>query len=214
VLLSLLACSTIHGVRPLQKGQVALEGSLGGPITEVYDAPIPLPISTVGAAYGLDGRTDLHAALHTSALAVFGLGGLDVGVSRQLWGDERTRLMGDLTLIGLVGDVDPDAGDDGGFGMFAYPSVTLARDWGKVGRQTVYGSVFGFVQAAPSFAGHGGLAAGNRWGLGEQLGLTTELKWIAPYASTTSLAPHYYSPGDLGAVAFQLGLDVRLGGAK
>ncbi|MFZ5481246.1 MAG: hypothetical protein ACOZNI_31090 [Myxococcota bacterium] len=214
MLILLAGCSTVHGVRPLEAGQWAVEGSVGGPITEVYGAPIPLPISTVGAAYGLDGRTDLHAAVQTGALAFFGLGGLDLGVSRQFWGNDATRLMGDLTLVGIAGDVDPDGGEPGGFALFANPTVTLARDWGEARRQTVYGSLFGFVEATPAFAGLAGLAAGNRWGLGPQLGLTTELKWIAPYASTRSLTPRYLSPGELGAVSFLVGMDVRLGGGE
>lgn len=212
----LAACSTVHGVRPLGKGAVAVEGSLGGPIVHVFDAPIPLPLSTVGVAVGVTETTDVHAAWHTTAAAMFGLPGADVGVSQQLLAQSgaRPRVMADLTLVGVGGDVAEDHGSEGGFRLFAQPTATAAWDWGKRKRHTGYGSLTGFLQPFPEFAALGAVAVGNQWGVGEVLTLRTELKWIQPWESSAPLTPDYITPGQLGALSAQIGLGLRFGGAK
>lgn len=211
----LVACSTVHGVRPLGKGGVAVEGSLGGPVTEVWGKPIPLPISTVGAAVGVTETTDVHAAWHSSAFAFFGLPGADVGVSQQLLAQKgaRPRVMADLTLVGIGGDV-ADEGSEGGFRLFVQPTATAAWDWGKQGRHAVYGSLTSFVQPFPDVHALGAVAIGNQWGLGRVARVTTEVKWIQPWASSDPLAPEYVAPGRLGAVSANLGLGFVFGGGK
>lgn len=214
--LALAACSTVHGVRPVGKGAVVVDASLGGPITELFGAPVPLPLTTLGATVGVSDTVDVHAALHPSAIGLFGLATADAGASVQLLAPTgaRPRLMTDLTLVGAAGDVDP-AGAPGGFRLFARPTLTASWDWGKEKRSTVYGSLGGFLQPFPEFHALGTVAVGNRWALSKRTTLTTQLEWIAPYASSEMLAPHYYAPGDLGAVSFQLGLSVwAAGGAK
>ncbi len=208
----LLACSTVHGVRPLGAGTVAVEGSLGGPVTELFGAPVPLPLTTVGVAYGLTDRVDVHGALHPSALGLFGIGMFDVGASAVILPQDgaRPRISGDLTLVTGFGDVAPDIGQDGGLRLFAQPTVIAAWDWGKDAEHTVYVAPTAFVQPFPGVSAHGALAAGGRFGLGN-VGLTTELKWIDPWADTEILAPNYYV--NVGAVSFQLGLDARFGGS-
>lgn len=211
----LAACSTVHGVRPLGKGGVAIEASLGGPFVEVFDAPIPLPLSTVGAAVGVTDGTDVHAAWHPSALALFGLGAVDAGVSQQLLAQKgaRPRLMGDLTVVGAFGDA-VDGAPEGGVRVWAQPTATAAWDWGKHGRQTAYGSLLAFLQPAPTFAWHPAVAVGNQWALGSHVRVGTELKWIAPLSDAEVVAPHWYAPGDLGAVSAQVGLGLVFGGGK
>ncbi len=208
-----LACSTVHGVRPLGAGTVAVEGSLGGPITELFGAPVPIPLTTIGVGYGVTDRLDVHGALHPSALALFGIGMADAGASYALVEHDgaRPRISGDLTLVTGFGDVAPEVGQPGGFRLFAQPTVIAAWDWGTDERHTVYVAPTAFVQPFPGVAAQGALAAGGRFGLGP-VGLTTELKWISPWEDTAVLAPNYYV--DVGALSFQLGLDVRLGGAQ
>jgi hypothetical protein len=203
-------CSTVHGVRPIGEGAVVIDASLGGPITELFGAPIPLPLTTVGATVGVSQKTNVHAAVHPTGVALFGVFAADVGASTQLLAqkDARPRLMGDLTVIGAGGDLGPD-GAEGGVRFFARPTVTASWDWGPDTRHSLYASLGGMLQAFPSAHALGTVAVGNQWGLGEAVRLTTQLEWIAPYASSESLTPHYYSPGDLGAISFQLGLGVR-----
>ncbi|MFN7142413.1 MAG: hypothetical protein ACK4YP_01455 [Myxococcota bacterium] len=203
------ACSTVHGVRPVGRGVVEVDASLGGPVTELFGAPVPLPLTTVGATVGVSDRTNVHAAVHPTALALFGLVAADVGASTQLLAQEgaRPRLMGDLTVMGAGGDV-AEGGSEGGFRAFARPTVTASWDWGRDRRSTVYGALGAFVEPWPGPHAVGTVAVGNLWALGPHH-LTTQVEWIAPYASSAPLAPHYYAPGDMGAISVQVGLGVR-----
>ncbi|MDP2313293.1 MAG: hypothetical protein Q8P41_10340 [Pseudomonadota bacterium] len=212
-------CSTVHGVRPIGSGAVQIDASLGGPITELFGAPVPLPITTVGATVGVSDKTNVHAAVHPTPIALFGFFAADVGVSTQLLAPKgaRPRLMADLTVIGAGGDRAPDSdngGAEGGVRFFARPTVTASWDWGKDARHALYASLGGFVQPYPGLYGLGTVAVGNQWGVGRRVHLTTQVEWIAPYASNTALTPHYYAPGDLGAISLQLGLGVRAKVAK
>ncbi len=204
------ACSTVHGVRPVGKGAVVVDASLGGPITELFGAPVPLPLTTVGATIGVSDKTNVHAAVHPTGVALFGVFAADVGVSTQVLpqAGARPRLMGDLTVIGAGGDLAPE-GAIGGVRFFARPTVTASWDWGKDARHALYASLGGFVQPYPGPRALGTVALGNQWGLGRAVHLTTQVEWIAPYASSAPLTPHYYAPGDLGAISLQLGLGVR-----
>lgn len=208
------ACTTVHGVKPVGRGAVAVEGEVGGPITEVYGLPIPLPLSSVGATYGVSDRVDVHAAVHPSPALLFGLFLADAGVSGQLFPPEgaRPRLMADLTLTAGGGDNEPGE-PEGGFRLWAQPTLTASWDWGRADRRTAYTSVTAFAQPFPEVHVIPQWAVGNRWEAGRFLA-TTEMGWIAPWVSTADLAPNYLSPGSLGAIAVRLGAGWRFGGPK
>ncbi len=213
--LVLAGCSTTHGIRPIGKGAVGVEASLGGPITEVFGLPIPLPLTTVGATVGVTDTTDVHAAFHPTAAAMFAVGVGEVGASQQLLAPAgaRPRIMADLTLLGAGGDLEPGQAPSGGFRFFAQPTVLVSWDYGKAAQHTVYTGPTAFLAPAEEFHALGAWVLGNRFGFGRSH-LDLELKWIDPWASTTDLVPTYLSPGDLGAVSFQLGYGFRFGGAQ
>jgi hypothetical protein len=215
LLASLGACTTVHGVRPAGKGALVVEGSLGGPLTEVYGAFIPLPISAVGATYGLDDKTDIHAAWHPSAAAFYGLFAADFGVSREFLrpAGARPRVMADLTLTVAGGDNEQNDAD-GGTRLWVQPTITASWDWGKQKRQTTYAGITAFTQPFPTVRMLPAVVAGQWWGLGPRLHLTTEFKWIAPTTSSLDAVPTYAAPGAQGAISFQLGLGYRFGGRK
>ena len=208
---ALIGCSTVHGVRPLGDNVVAIEISEGGPVTEVFGGPVPIPLTTVGAAYGIDDLTDVHAAVHPTTIALFGLGAFDVGASRQLLAPKglRPRLMADLTVVSVFGDTDPKL-DNGAFGLFAQPTLTASWDWAKDGRHALYTGLTAMVQTLPERRVVGAVAVGNLWALSPKTHLATEVKWIAPYASSLSVVPDYYTPQ--GALSLQFGLQARFGG--
>lgn len=205
-------CTTVHGVRPVGDGALRVEGSLGGPLTEVYGAPIPLPFSGLGATWGLDDKTDLHAAWHPSAALFFNLFGADLGASREFLGPEgaRPRLMGDLTLTVAGGDNEPGS-PEGAVRVWAQPTLNASWDWGRKDRQTVYLGLTAFVEPAPEFHVLPALVVGEWWGIG-RFTATTEFKWISPTQSSYDLTPRYYAPGNLGAISFQLGAAYTFGG--
>lgn len=200
-----IGCSTTHGIRPIGAGNVGVELSLGGPITEVFGAPIPIPLTTAGVTFGATATTDIHAAFHPTAALMFGIGAGEVGASQQLVAPEnaRPRVMADLTIIGAAGDLDPDRAPEGGFRVFVQPTLLAGWDYGKGGEHTAYTGVTGFVEPGEEFSGIAGLILGNRFGVGRSH-VDLELKWLDPWESAVPIVPVYYSPGSLGAVEFQV----------
>lgn len=208
-------CSTVHGIRPIGKGAVSVDASLGGPITQVFGMPIPLPLTTVGATVGATDTTDVHAAVHPTAAAMFGIGAGEVGVSQQFLAPRgaRPRLSADLTLLGAAGDVDPDTAPKGGFRFFFQPTALAGWDYGKAGQHTVYTGFTAFCEAADPLAAVGGVVLGNRFGFGRSH-LDLELKWLNPWDDGEPVVPEFAAPGQMGAVSLQFGYGFRFGGAQ
>ncbi len=206
-------CSTTHGIRPIGKGALSVDASLGGPITQVFGAPIPLPLSTIGATVGVTDFTDIHAAFHPTAAAMFAVTAFDLGASQQLLAPTgaRPRLMADLTLLGAGGDLDPEQRPEGGFRFFFQPSVVASWDYGKGGQHTLYTGVTGFFEAAEAFHGLGGFILGSRLGVGRSH-VDIELKWLNPWDNNTHVVPEFSAPGNQGAVTVQFGYGFRFGG--
>ncbi len=207
-------CSTVHGVRPVGKGAVRPEFSFGGPITEAFGIPIPLPLTTVGATVGLSDVLDVHAAWHPTPAMMMGIPAFDGGVSYAFRAPEgpRPRLMADLSVVSAFGDAE-EGPPEGGLRIWMQPTLTASWDWGQRKRQTSYLGYTGFFQPFPTTAWRGAPVLGQLWGLGPRAVLSTELKWIGPFVETDMLVPHYYAPGSQGAISFQLGFGYTFGGA-
>ena len=62
VALVLGACAPARFVEPLEKGELTVGGSLGGPVIS-FGGPIPMPLSSVEVGYGLD--TNLTVLVHS-----------------------------------------------------------------------------------------------------------------------------------------------------
>ncbi|NOQ71229.1 MAG: hypothetical protein GQ574_04475 [Crocinitomix sp.] len=73
------ACAPSRFVEPLEKGEVSVGGTFGGPVID-FGGPIPMPVTTIEVGYGLDTNLTVFGAVHTTA-AVFGNFQLDAGVS-------------------------------------------------------------------------------------------------------------------------------------
>jgi hypothetical protein len=216
VLALALGCTTTHGVKPVGRGAVEANASLGGPITQVFGLPIPLPISSVGATVGVSDAVDVHGAFHPTGAALFTVVAGDIGVSGQFLAQDRgrPRLMSDLTLTFAGGDRDEEKGLDGAFRAFMQPSVTASWDWGKHGRSTVYTGILAFVEPGDPIAAIGGLHLGNRFGTGPRSHVDIELKWLQPWQSSEPVVPEFAAPGQMGAVSLQFGYGLRFGGAE
>jgi hypothetical protein len=209
----LLSCSTTHGIKPVGKGNVEAGVSFGGPIVEVYGAPIPIPLSTVGATVGLTETVDIHAAFHPTAAVLMGVVEFDAGASWMFLENSGAvpRLMGDLMLVGAGGN-QGEGDPEGGFRLFLQPSLMASWDWGKKQKlQSFYTGPTVFFQPFPEVHAVGGWVVGQRFGFSPKTHLDLELKWMAPYGSTENLVLHYYSPGNLGAISFQLGFGFKFG---
>ena len=78
----LIGCAPSRFVEPLEKNQWSVGASAGGPMIGFNGLPIPTPLSSIEAGYGLDSNLTVFAGLHTTSL-LFGTGHLDVGATYQ-----------------------------------------------------------------------------------------------------------------------------------
>ncbi len=205
-------CALSHGVRPIGEKKVAIDASLGGPIADYMGGKKPLPLSMIGASYGLTDKTNLHGGLYPSSLAMFGLFGMELGVS-QLVVDPAgavPAVMVDGTLIGLGGDL-ADGPPDGGFRAFVQTSVMASWAYGRR-EHLVYTGPELIAQPSPIHA-IPGWTVGHRLNLG-RWGVGTELGWMAPFWDNLPPVVEYAGIAGRGALSVNLGVSVMLGGEQ
>lgn len=73
-------CAPSRYVKPLAKKQSAVGFSYGGAFIKYKNAPIPLPFTTLGYAYGISNRVTGYANVHFTS-ALFGNSQLDLGAT-------------------------------------------------------------------------------------------------------------------------------------
>lgn len=90
-LLLLASCAPTRYVKPLSKGEQAIQANFGGPLAKVPGiGVIPLPLSAVGYGYGVSDRITVFGNLHTTSL-LFGIGQTDIGAVYRVW---QNQIMG------------------------------------------------------------------------------------------------------------------------
>lgn len=89
-LLVLGACNVTRVVKPLEKGEHQVSASLGGPAIVFSGAPLPIPLSSVAYAHGLDTGLSVSAGLHTTSL-LFGVAQVDASLHARLWQAKNNR---------------------------------------------------------------------------------------------------------------------------
>jgi hypothetical protein len=82
-LIFLSSCAPSRFVKPLEKGQKAVNVHLGGPLIGFAGTTIPIPFTSITGAYGLKDNLTVFMGLHTTALA-FGVFQTDIGMVKQL----------------------------------------------------------------------------------------------------------------------------------
>jgi hypothetical protein len=73
------SCAPARFVEPLDKKQVSVGGSFGGPLIQ-FGAPIPIPLTSVDVGYGLDSNLTVFGSWHTTA-ALFNNAQLEGGLT-------------------------------------------------------------------------------------------------------------------------------------
>lgn len=68
LLFSLIGCSPVRMVKPLQKKQQVVGGSFGGPLINFAGAPIPIPFTSLFYANGLTDNVTVIGGLNTTSL--------------------------------------------------------------------------------------------------------------------------------------------------
>ncbi|MFT5820106.1 MAG: hypothetical protein ACI8ZM_001340 [Crocinitomix sp.] len=208
------ACAPSRFVEPLEKGEVSVGGTFGGPVID-FGGPIPMPISTIEVGYGYDTNLTIFGALHTTA-AVFGNLQLDVGISYQFL--EQKKYIPNLSIMpsfNVIYNFEYKS-------LKFWPVLDLNAFW-NYGKRTNYF----YVGVNNYFELNGKMAFEqdqiSPWLFSPQFGhvfkgkqenwqLTTEFKLLAPYLNNeTAFVPYKSLLGTNGATAFFVGCRWILG---
>jgi hypothetical protein len=200
------ACAPSRFVEPLEKNELSIGGSFGGPVIN-FGGPIPMPVTTIEVGYGLDTNLTIFGGLHTTA-AIFGNFQIDAGISYQFL--EQKKMIPNLSVAP-------------GFNFITnfeatkfWPVLDLNAFW-NYGERTNYfylgvnnyfelSKTMAFEQEqlspwlfSPQF-GHVFKGKQENWQL------STEFKLLGPYLdNSTAFVPYKSLLGTNGATAFFVG---------
>jgi hypothetical protein len=190
-------------VRPTPRHAVAVEASAGGPIALLGAAPVPLPLSTIGASYGVIDGLDVQAHVHLTTLFAFGVAGGDIGATWMPLTQRQARPA--LAFTGRL-----YAFTDFHSGTFGYAELSGTVSWLLATRWLTYGTIGGLVEFNDGYV-HWAPGVGEQVQLGRAwLGL--EVRWYDAGYETRLSSANWLSPGGLGAIGVVLGGGYRFGG--
>lgn len=200
LLLSLLTgCASLTHVRPVPRGALVAEASVGGPLVQLGDVPLPLPLTSVGVTYGALDRLSLHAHVQPSALLLGALG-MDAGATGLLLAQTGA-------WPALVASGQAQVLTDGRTGAWASADASLTASWLLSEHWLPYVTLSGqvdflnrLVQTAPGL------------GLQVQLGpwtIQAETRLYAPTRRSDIAAVPYVGLAGHGALGVVLGASHR-----
>ncbi len=209
----LIGCAPVRFVRPLEKGELAVTGSIGGPLFKNFDAPIPVPNITVAAGYGI--REDWTASGGVNLLSgAFGNIHLDLGVSKSLLKPDGFRPGVTISpSVNLVAGLNPNSG-------FRLWPVVDANAWWEYGEHKHY--FYSGLSAWFVLSGKGpngseqpqnilpGVQLGHVWS-GNKWDFTAELKWNNFGTVSADGTVDWQAIANRGAGGVYLGITKRFG---
>lgn len=208
-LLAFGACASSHFVRPLGKGGAMVNASVGGPLVQLGGAVFPTPIVDVGGGYGVRDDIDIFLRANVTALA-FGDLHLEPGVAyhpiiRDRGGVPTVTVAGSLHFL-----------TDFRTSARALPQLSAATAW-ALGRKRHL--LYAGADLAISFEGKGwvpivGPFVGGELRASRRVGLSLEVKYLAPNYETRLLAPAWVAPGGFGYLSILLAVNVYFGGVR
>ena len=90
LILFFASCNATRVIKPLEKGEKQLSAGLGGPGIIYAGAPIPMPLTSVNYAQGVDSNVTLSVGMHTTSLA-FGVLQSDVSLGIRAYQSKSER---------------------------------------------------------------------------------------------------------------------------
>jgi hypothetical protein len=208
-----LGCATTHLLQPVGKDNLRINASLGGPILQ-RPLPIPAPIATVNAAYGVEDNVDVHVGLQPSALVfasspeaspILGINGgavwhpivrvphaLAIGGELQAFGNKRDAVVYANAWIGGAGRPTRWLLLGGGVhNLLRIGSTDREID----ARPFWTPTLFGLAQFSPS----------------SRFSIDLEVRWYA-FSQNAGLATvDWLSPGGIGVIGALLGFNFNFG---
>lgn len=204
-LLVFAGCTSSRLVQPLHQGKAQINVAAGGPFFDYKGTTIPMPLTSVGAAYGIDQDLSLFAGLHTTSL-YYGLGHGDIGVVKGL---RQPEYWSPGISVAPAVSFMLDGWD---WNFRAYPSVDINLYWQAFESRDFFyvGSTSWFEPATrrahkekqpynwiPSIHSGYTLISGS-------FSYNAEVKYLAPFYSNKNIVVEYLSPVDRGAIGLYI----------
>jgi len=202
------SCAPSRFVEPLEKDELSVGFSLGGPVIEFY-APIPMPMTSVEVGYGIDTNFTVFGALHTTA-AYFGNLQLDAGVTYQFI--EQNKYIPNVSVSPGFNVMYTFSDKSAKF----WPVLDVNAFWNYGKRNNYfYAGIDNYFELSSTMANDQPQA--NHWIFNPQIGhitkgksenwqLTTEIKFLAPYLRNDyAFVPYKSLTGNYGATGFFIG---------
>lgn len=204
-LLWLVSCAPARFVEPLDKGEVAVAGSLGGPALQVGGTPLVTPLSSVVAGYGVSDKLTVFGGAHLTAAAF--------GVIQTEWGATYDLLQPEENIAGLSIGLNTHTAVDVWEGKWKFwPQVEANLRW-PAGKNLIYAGASNWFEPSPDrYLGEeqhthlipsiqlGYIIKGARWNIG------FEGKFIAPTERNDGVAVDWIGAGNTGAFGLYVSL--------
>ena len=207
VLLSqlLFSCMPSRIVRPLDKGEKAVNLHVGGPLIGFAGTTIPVPFTSLMYAQGVTDKTTVFGSLHTTSL-LFGVVQTDIGACQNLYYNDSLKLGISVTpAINMAYDTW-----EGNFKL--WPQLDVNAYWDiKPQKSFVYFGVDNWFELSGTKAHN--QSQKNRWIINPQIGFThvrnkwnynIEGKWLTPYLKNTPNVVDYKGISGKGAVGIYI----------
>lgn len=203
-LLGMLVCSSCtpsRYVRPLAEKQWAVSGTFGGPIFRNFGASIPIPYTSLAAAYGLKEKLTLWGGFHLTS-ASFGVIQTDFGALYAIRKPEAWKPGISLApVLNLAGDVW-----EGNFKLWPQIDANAYWEYGER-KHFFYAGISSWFELAGTKANN--VEQGAQIFPGFQIGntcafkkweYTLEAKWNGVNLANEGVTLDYISPGGQGAL--------------
>jgi len=199
-----------RNVRPVGAGKLAVGASLGGPLFTNLGPPIPAPVVSVNARYGLFDKTNLDGGLLLTPAAAQGL---DLGIGQlvldQSGGIPAVMVGGRLTFfanaLALSGRLNPNTGKGYDLQPRLYEEVYGTASWKVHEQWLLWAGVDLFAQIGSRFALVPSILAGAEWRFAREFGLSAELRQIAFASNQEYAVVAFIGPANYGALAANIG---------
>lgn len=208
------SCAPSRFVEPLEKDELTVGFSFGGPVIE-FNGPIPMPMTSVEVGYGLDTNLTFFGAIHTTA-AYFGNVQLDAGVTYKFL--DQNKFIPNVSVspsVNFMYTIDDRSGK-------LWPILDVNAYWNYGDRSNYwYAGMNNYFELSKTMANDQPQA--HHWIFNPQIGhvikgkndrwqLTTEFKFLAPYIKNwDAFVPYKSLTGGYGATGFYIGCRWKLG---
>jgi hypothetical protein len=170
-------CSVTEPVRVLDRGEVRLTGSVGGPVVPSSMPTVVVPYATAGAMVGISDNVTVTGNLHLVLMAIKTFG-IDGGAAIRILPEEGA--IPELTLKGQALVMTNFTA--GSLRVFPFCSVNGSYRLGEA--VLCYGGVESMFQFTGDDHYFVGPFAGVQIQLSRRVGMQTEAKWMAANINT------------------------------